>query len=76
MKVRAIFESGVTRVVLIAEGEAEMLMLGVLGGEMVATAQVRHEGHYSHAKRRMTRSPHGPPARPALSRPALPAIHR
>jgi hypothetical protein len=50
MKVRSIFETGTTRVVLIAETEAEMRMLGVLGTEMAATAIVHHEGHASYKK--------------------------
>jgi hypothetical protein len=50
VKVRAIFESGVTRVVLVAESEAEKRMLGVLGTDMAATAVVQHEGHSSYQK--------------------------
>lgn len=50
MKVRAIFESGVTRVVLVSESEAEMKMLGVLGENLAASARQYHEGHVSYGK--------------------------
>lgn len=50
MKVRAIFESNRTRVVLEAETEAEMKMLGVLGTELAAEVSFRHEGHASYGK--------------------------
>jgi hypothetical protein len=50
MKVRAIFESGTTRVVLSAENEAEMKMLGVLGSDLRATVEAQQEGHFSYGK--------------------------
>jgi hypothetical protein len=50
MKVRAIFETDGSRVVLIAEGDAERRLLGVLGTNVHAEVSVTFDGHFTHQK--------------------------